>query len=302
MAIDVMLPYYGDVDHFKKAVDSVLAQSYTDFRLCVVDDGYPDPEPARYMQQVCERDPRVSYEKNETNLGANGNYRKCLDMVTAPIVVVMGADDIMLPNYLQVVADGFAAVPDAAVMEVGVTVIDEDGAPVRPLSDTVKSLTTPKAQGRTVLHGEKLVTSLMHGNWTYFPSLAWNSEWVRRIGFREGLDVVQDLALLVDCITSGGHMIYDPTLAFLYRRHSQSDSSVRALDGRRFDEEARFFNGEADAFAARGWSSAERAARMHLTSRLNALSLLPAAARAGKLADGGRKLLGHSFRRPGARG
>ena len=164
MAIDVMLPYYGDVDHFKKAVDSVLAQSHTDFRLCVVDDGYPDPEPARYMRRICEDDPRVSYEKNETNLGANGNYRKCLDMVTAPIVVVMGADDIMLPNYLQVVADGFAAVPDAAVMEVGVTVIDEDGAPVRPLSDTVKALTTPKSQGRTVLHGEKLVTSLMHGN------------------------------------------------------------------------------------------------------------------------------------------
>ena len=33
MAIDVMLPYYGDVDHFKKAVDSVLAQSYREFRL-----------------------------------------------------------------------------------------------------------------------------------------------------------------------------------------------------------------------------------------------------------------------------
>ena len=70
-------------------------------------------------------------------------------------------------------------------------------------------------------------------------------------------------------------MIYDPTLAFLYRRHSASDSSVRALDGRRFDEEARFFGGEADAFAARGWKSAERAARLHVTSRLNALSLLP---------------------------
>lgn len=302
MAIDVMLPYYGDVDHFTKAVDSVLAQTYTDFRLVVVDDGYPDPEPARYMGEICARDPRVTYERNETNLGANGNYRKCLGMVTAPIVVVMGADDVMLPNYLQVVADGFAAVPDAAVMEVGVAVIDEHGRSVRPLSDTVKSLTTPKADGRTVLHGEKLMTSLMHGNWTYFPSLAWSAEWVTRIGFREGLDVVQDLALLVDCVTAGGSMVYDPTLAFLYRRHSASDSSVRALDGRRFDEEARFFAGEADAFAARGWTNAERAARLHLTSRLNALSLLPTAAKSGKLADGGRKLLGHTFRRPGPRG
>ncbi|MFN3601027.1 MAG: glycosyltransferase family 2 protein [Dietzia sp.] len=297
MAIDVMLPYYGDVGHFTKAVDSVLSQSYRDFRLVVVDDGYPDPEPARYMGEITARDERVTYQKNETTLGVNANYRKCLGLVTAPIVVVMGADDIMLSNYLQVVANGFAAVPDAAVMEVGVNVIDEHGAPVRQFSDTVRSFTSPKADGRTVLHGEKLITSLMHGNWTYSPSLAWNSEWIRRIGIREGLDAVQDLALLVDVITGGGHMVYDPTLAFLNRRHSASDSAVRSFDGRRFDEEARFFAGEADAFAARGWKSAERAARLHLTSRFDALSMLPAAARAGKFAEGGKRLLGHGFRK-----
>lgn len=297
MAIDVMLPYDGDVGHFKKAVDSVLAQTYRDFRLVVVDDGSPDPEPARYMGEIAARDGRVTYQKNETNLGANGNYRKCLGLVTAPIVVVMGADDIMLSNYLQVVADGFAAVPDAAVMAVGVSVIDEHGAPVRQVSDTIRSFTSPKADGRTVLHGEKLVTSLMHGNWTYSPSLAWSSGWIRRIGLREGLDVVQDLALLVDVITAGGHMVYDPTLAFLNRRHSGSDSAIRSLDGRRFDEEARFFASEADAFAARGWKSAERAARLHLTSRFNALSLLPAAARAGNLTEGGKRILGHTFRK-----
>ena len=61
MAIDVMLPYYGDVDHFKKAVDSVLAQTYADFRLMVVDDGYPDPEPARYMgESAARRTRRIS--------------------------------------------------------------------------------------------------------------------------------------------------------------------------------------------------------------------------------------------------
>lgn len=295
MSIDVMLPYYGDVDHFKKAVDSVLSQSYQDFQLFVVDDGYPDPEPARYMRECTDRDRRVHYDKNAENLGANGNYRKCLSMVTAPIVVVMGADDIMLPNYLQTVADGFAAQPDAAVFECGVAVIDEHGAPARSLADSVKAISSPLsgAVGRKVLGGEDLVVSLMHGNWTYFPSLAWNAEWIGRIGFREGLDVVQDLALLVDVISAGGMMVIDPTLAFLYRRHSASDSAVRALDGRRFAEEARFFNGEAEAFAERGWKRAARAARMHWTSRLNAASLLPAALRAGKLRDSGPTLLRH---------
>src|SRR5699024_12564350 len=113
----------------------------------------------------------------------------------------------------------------------------------------------------------------------------------------EGLDVVQFRDLRGDEFTGDGHMISDPTLAFLYLRHQASDSSVRALDGRRFDEEARFFAGEADAFGARGWKTAERAARLHVTSRLNALSLLPTAAKAGKLAEGGKKLLGHTFRK-----
>lgn len=290
-----MLPYYGDVEHFKKAVDSVMAQSYRDFRLVVVDDGFPDPEPARYMGELTARDERVSYLKNEVNLGANGNYRKCLDMVEAPVVVVMGADDIMLPNYLQAVHDGFAAQPDAAVFECGVEVIDENGVSTRSLADAVKAWQSPLSDpnGRKVLGGEDLMVSLMNGNWTYFPSLAWNAEWISRIGFREGLDVVQDLALLVDTISAGGTMVIDPTLAFLYRRHSASDSSVRALDGRRFEEESRFFAGEARSFRTRGWSRAARAARLHWTSRLNAAALLPTAARAGKIREGGPKLLRH---------
>ena len=42
MTVDVLFPYYGDVELMKLAVRSVLNQEYTDFRLVVVDDGYPD--------------------------------------------------------------------------------------------------------------------------------------------------------------------------------------------------------------------------------------------------------------------
>lgn len=314
-----MLPCGGNVDHFTKAVDSVLAQSHRDFRLIVVGGGRSGSEPERYAREVAARDSRVGYVEDPDYDDDADAYRTCVGLVTAgaagaSIVVIMGADDIMLPNYLQVVADGFAAVPDAAVMAVGVSVIDERGAAARGLGDTVKAFTAPKTDGRTVLHGEKLVTSLMHGNWTYSSSLAWSSEWIKRIGLRQGLGSARELALLVDVITGGGHMVYDPTLAFLYRRTQaavdgsargfaggSADESVRGSastgDGDRFDEEARFFAGEAEAFGARGWKNAERAARLHVTSRLSALSQLPSAAKAGKLAENGKRLLGHTFRK-----
>jgi len=272
MTVDVMLPYYGDVDQMKLAAQSVLSQHYQDWRLVVIDDGYPDPEPARWFASIV--DSRVTYQRNQKNLGANGNYRKALGLVESPYVVIMGADDVMLPNYLDVVVGAFEAYPTADVVQPGVQVIDEKGIACTPLVDAVKKVYAPKTSERIELKGEAMATSLVRADWAYFPSLAWRSETVTRIGFTEGLDVVQDLALLLDIAAENGSMVVDPVLAFLYRRHSASDSSVRALDGRRFDEERRFFTMQAERFAGLGWTRAAQAARFHTTSRLNAASMV----------------------------
>ncbi len=55
---------------------------------------------------------------------------------------------------------------------------------------------------------------------------------------------------------------------------------MRALYGRRFDEEREFFVRQAVAFTNRGWTRAARVARWHLSSRLNAVTVLPRAVRA----------------------
>lgn len=290
MAIDVLLPYYGDVDMMKLAAQSVLSQQFEDWRLVVVDDGYPSPEPQRWFESIS--DPRVTYQKNETNLGANGNYRKALEMAEAPIVVVMGADDIMLPNYLSLVSEAFEAFPQASVVQPGVQVIDEKGRACSPLVDIVKRVYAPTTKERVLLQGEKMATSLVRADWAYFPSLAWRTDVIRRIGFTEGLHVVQDLALLLDIAAENGSMVVDPTLAFLYRRHSASDSSVKALDGRRFDEERAFFEEQARRFRELGWQRTAWAAAFHTTSRLNAATLVARSLAVGKT-DSLPRLLKH---------
>ncbi|MDQ0825146.1 glycosyltransferase involved in cell wall biosynthesis [Arthrobacter sp. B2I5] len=290
MTVDVMLPYYGDVDQMKLAARSVMNQENQDWRLIVIDDGYPDPEPARWYSEIT--DPRVAYLRNEENLGANGNYRKALDLAEAPIVVVMGADDIMLPNYLDVISKAFDTFPEASVVQPGVQVIDEQGIACTPLVDAVKKVYAPKTKEPVLLQGEKMATSLMRADWAYFPSLAWRTDVIRRIGFTEGLHVVQDLALLLDIAAENGSMVVDPTLAFLYRRHSASDSSVKALDGRRFDEERAFFEGQARRFRELGWQRTARAAAFHTTSRLNAATLVARSLAIGKT-DSLPRLLKH---------
>jgi glycosyltransferase involved in cell wall biosynthesis len=291
--IDVLLPFYGDPELMRQTVLSVLSQSSSDWRLVVVDDGYPDDTIADWFADL--DDDRVEYHRNATNLGANLNYSRALELARAEHVVVMGADDVMLPNFLHTVAEALEAFPEAAVVQCGVEVIDGNGAAVQPLVDRLKTRLTPGGSGITLLQGEGALTSLMHGNWTYFPSLCWRTDVIRKIGFRPGFHVVQDLALLMDVLLDDGALALHPTVAFQYRRHAGSDSAVKTLGGSRFDEEKRYYSLIADTLAERGLPHAARAARGHLTSRLYAASLLPLAARSRDRAAMAR-LLRHATR------
>jgi glycosyltransferase involved in cell wall biosynthesis len=302
VTVDVLLPYYGDVAMMKHAVESVLRQNNPDWVLTVVDDGYPDPDVPGYFADLAASDSRVVYTRNEQNLGANGNYRKALTFVKHELAVVMGADDVMLPNYLDCVLRVHEKFPQAQIIQPGVEVIDERGVVGEPtLVDRVKAMLSPRGTGTRLLAGESLAISLMRGNWLYFPSIAWQSEALLRTGFREGLNVVQDLALALDLIKAGGALAVDDETCFQYRRHRESDSSWRALEGTRFIEERDFFNQMAGEFEEIGWHRAARTARLHLTSRLNAATLLPKAYRT-KQTQGVRNLREHVISRPGGKG
>ena len=111
---DVLLPYYGDVGQMQDAVRSVLAQNGDDWRLTVVDDGR-EPGVPEWFEQL--GDPRVRYFRNERNLGVTGNFNRCVELATAPHVVLIGCDDLMLPGYLQTVRRALRRTPGAAMVQ-----------------------------------------------------------------------------------------------------------------------------------------------------------------------------------------
>jgi glycosyltransferase involved in cell wall biosynthesis len=293
---DIVMPFYGDVDLMREAVRSVLAQDSDTWHLTVIDDHVPEDVPAdeaRDWFRSLDHE-AVTYVRNESNLGLNANFRKALETARAEFVVVMGCDDLMLPHYVSTMEKNLALHPDATVLHPGVVVVDGDGAAVRPLVDRVKSRLRPRSTSPTLLQGESLAASLLRGNWTYFPSLCWRREAMQRPGFRAGLDVVLDLALLLDLAREGGTLLVSPEVTFAYRRHANSLSSTSARTGDRFEEEARYFREIARTCTDDGWPRAARAARVHATSRLHALALAPRTLRGGDLSTSGR-LLRHAL-------
>lgn len=276
--LDIVMPFYGRPDHFRIAVESVLAQRDDDWRLIVIDDDYPDHEPGEWVQSL--GDPRIEYRRNARNAGINANFQASLEAATADWVIIFGCDDRMLPGYLTAVRALIEQHPGAALVHPGVRIIDDTGAVYTPLVDRSKRFYRGRLRGTRVLTGEEFATSVTRGNWMYFPAIAWRRATAARFGFRPGLDVAQDLALALDVALDGGSLVVDETVEFEYRRHAGSVSSWRAVDGSRFVEEGAFFADAAERFEARGWRRAARAARWHVSSRINALSRIPDALRA----------------------
>jgi glycosyltransferase involved in cell wall biosynthesis len=281
ISVDVLFPYYGDVGMMKKAVCSVLNQTYPYWQLKVFDDGYKSSEPATFFNKLIAKEiemngkSRISYEKNAKNLGANGNYRKALAKATSEYYVMMGADDMMLPNFLEMFIKRLKELGEIDIYQPNVQVIDENDQVYLPLVDKIKRMVMPKYGG--VFKGEKIAKSYIHG-WHYFPSIIWRTKSAKKVGFNTNYGVVQDVNMGLDIIQNGGMLYFDKDhVTFSYRRHLKSDSSIKALDGVRFAEEKAFYQIKAQQFHKLGWYKAEKIAKRHVFSKLNALSLLPKA-------------------------
>ena len=293
MPLDILVPFWGDPGMLQETVRSVLAQRNGDWLLTVVDDAYPDESVPEFFAGL--DDPRVTYVRNETNQGITENYRTCVARATQDVVTILGCDDVLLPNYVDVILEAHRRFPDVAIIQPGVEVIDEHGVLVSTVADTVKQkLVAPRARRPRVLAGEELAVSLLTGDWLYWPSLAFRRDVLVSTPFRDGMPIIQDLALVMDVVVGGGRLLLEPTVCFCYRRHTASASSAKALDGSRFAGERAYFDLAAQQVAALGWTRAERAARAHLTSRLHALTLLPQALRSSR-SDAVRTLLRHAL-------
>ena len=95
MLISVVLPAYNAELYLKEAIDSVLAQTLTDFELIVLNDGSSDKTEEIILSYD---DARIVYVKNEQNLGLIGTLNKGMALAKGKYIARMDADDICFPE------------------------------------------------------------------------------------------------------------------------------------------------------------------------------------------------------------
>jgi glycosyltransferase involved in cell wall biosynthesis len=275
MILDIALPFHGDVEMFKESVKSVLSQSSSSWRLLIINDAHPDLEVDQWVTDL--NDTRIKYIRNARNLGPSLNYTKCVELITGSHCLIFGADDILSQDYVEKMILTISQYPESDFFHPRVAVIDQSGKEYLPIVDKLKKILTPKNAKVLDLNAKEALPVLMTGNWMYFPAITWKLETVRKFGFRPDLNVCQDIWLIAQILISGGKFSLLPETLFMYRRFSGSDSSVKLLNGVRFSEEKLVFNTLASQMLKNQMTLSAFSAKVHLTSRLHALSLLPKA-------------------------
>ncbi len=97
-AVSICVPTYNGGEPLRAAIASVLAQTWRDFELIVIDDGSTDATPEIVRSFA---DPRVRYLRNERNLGPQGNWNRCLDEARGRYFKLLPHDDLLHPQCLE---------------------------------------------------------------------------------------------------------------------------------------------------------------------------------------------------------
>lgn len=97
-SVSVVMPAYNAAKYIAEAIDSILAQTYTDFEFIIINDGSVD-DTEKIIQSY--DDPRIVYLKNEVNSGICVTLNKGLDAARGRYIARMDADDISLPQRFE---------------------------------------------------------------------------------------------------------------------------------------------------------------------------------------------------------
>ena len=100
-SISVVMPTYKRPDMIRRAVDSVLNQTVTDWELIISDDEDPPGKTWAYLQRLAKRDKRVRILRNTEEHGQIPNNNFVLTQARAPWIKPLFDDDALKPGCLQ---------------------------------------------------------------------------------------------------------------------------------------------------------------------------------------------------------
>ncbi|WP_431136683.1 glycosyltransferase family 2 protein [Psychroserpens mesophilus] len=112
--LTVIMPVYNGEKYLEEAIDSILNQTFTDFKLLVLNDNSTDSTPA-ILQAYQNKDNRVQVINKSKNEGPANLRNEGIEKAQTEFIALMDADDVALPTRFEKQLDVFKNNPNIGV-------------------------------------------------------------------------------------------------------------------------------------------------------------------------------------------
>ncbi|WP_414578904.1 glycosyltransferase family 2 protein [Anabaena sp. CCY 9402-a] len=225
VTISVCIPTFNRENLLPYAINSVLAQTYTDFELIICDDGSSDGTPELMSQYT---DNRIKYIRHPQNIGKSNNMRSGFDAASGTYFIKFDDDDRLTPDFLARTAAILDQ--DSSIDFVGTDhwIID-----INNIRDEAKTQENSRRWGRANLAAgivDNLLEVVFIQQSFQVGATLFRRSTLQELGFMlPNIQNCEDNDLFVRLALAGKKGYYLPELLMEYRYHAEQQGIDRAI-------------------------------------------------------------------------
>ncbi len=205
----VMPVYKAPAGYLKVMLDSIVAQTYTNWELCIADGSPKGEDSAALVKKYMEKDPRIHYRRLEKNEGISENTNAAIADAAGDYIVLADQDDAMPEHALYECARAIADDPEIDVLYSDEDKMDMDGG----------ALFDPHFKPD---FNPDLLCSV---NYICHQFVVKRELLEKTGGFRKEYDGAQDYDLIFRCTEAAKKIHHIPKVLYHWRCHQNSTAS-----------------------------------------------------------------------------
>ena len=172
--LTVGIPTFNRAGWLRESIESVLAQTFADFRLIVSDNASDDdtPEVVRSFD-----DDRIHYVRSQRNVGSIGNLNRLIALAETEFLVLLPDDDVLYPGHLAAAVDVLERFDTVGLVHSAFEFIDAQSRVIQGVTP-LASRSPVKIDRR-----DRALEYLMVSDWGLcFPSVAYRTKAILEAG------------------------------------------------------------------------------------------------------------------------
>ena len=219
--ISVIVPVYNAEQWLERCVDSIVAQTYTDWELLLIDDGSTD-DSATICDEYAAKDERIRVSHKE-NGGVSDTRNYGLDLAQGKYLMFLDSDDFWLRNDVLEMLIGKAEEYDLDIVRGEYSAMHEDGsfAWSRGISEKRKQY------AERVLYSGEFFEYGIHGEF-FLPLSMFKRSRIGNLRFEKGRVFLEDMLFYSTFLLQDLKCMYLPDIRFYAYRKNENSASNKA--------------------------------------------------------------------------